>query len=131
MKSIFERVISEGNYDTTEMYNKIETAYISGKITEADRNDLVAQVQVNPKYTYDSQTEIIRLWAKIHELEALVKQETPSTTAPQVWVQPTGAHDGYHKGARVVFEGHTYESIYDGINVWSPTVYPLGWSKVI
>ena len=132
MKSIFESVIQNGQYDSTEMFRKIESAYISGKITEADRDDLMSQVQANPRIQYDSKTEIDLLWAKIHELEALVKQESnPTTTAPQIWVQPTGAHDGYTKGSRVVFEGHTYESIYDGINVWSPAVYPTGWSKII
>lgn len=45
------------------------------------------------------------------------------------WTQPTGAHDAYNTGDRVVFEGSVYESLIDG-NVYSPTVYPAGWKLV-
>jgi len=45
------------------------------------------------------------------------------------WVQPTGAHDAYNTGDRVLFEGSTYESLIDA-NVWSPTAYPAGWEKI-
>ena len=45
------------------------------------------------------------------------------------WVQPTGGHDAYAKGARVSFEGSDWESLIDG-NVWSPTAYPAGWRKL-
>lgn len=52
----------------------------------------------------------------------------PETTPPD-WVQPTGAHDAYPKGARVMFDAATYESLVDG-NVWSPIAYPAGWLAV-
>lgn len=48
---------------------------------------------------------------------------------PQPWVQPTGAHDAYQKGDRVVFEGNIYESLIDA-NVWSPSAYPAGWQLI-
>jgi len=44
------------------------------------------------------------------------------------FVQPTGGHDAYRKGDRVLFGGARYESLIDG-NVWSPTTYPQGWAK--
>lgn len=44
------------------------------------------------------------------------------------WVQPTGAHDAYHKGDKVTFEGKHYVSLIDG-NVYSPAVYPAGWEE--
>lgn len=43
------------------------------------------------------------------------------------WRQPTGAHDAYNKGDRVVYKGSIYESLIDG-NVWSPETYPAGWA---
>lgn len=55
-------------------------------------------------------------------------RETKSTT-PDPFVQPTGAADAYKKGDRVLFEGAVYESVIDA-NVWSPTGYPAGWTKV-
>lgn len=41
------------------------------------------------------------------------------------WVQPTGAHDAYEKGAQVMHEGKAWTSVYDGPNTWAPGVY--GW----
>lgn len=45
------------------------------------------------------------------------------------WVQPTGTHDAYQIGDCVTFNGHTYESKINA-NVWSPTVYPAGWTLI-
>lgn len=42
------------------------------------------------------------------------------------FIQPTGAHDAYKIGDRVIFEGKTYESVIDS-NVWTPETYPAGW----
>lgn len=44
------------------------------------------------------------------------------------WVRPTGAHDAYQKGERVVYKGETWESVIAD-NVWSPDEYPAGWTK--
>ena len=49
-----------------------------------------------------------------------------------VWKQPTGAHDAYALGAKVHFptiNDPVYESLIPA-NVYSPTVYPLGWKKL-
>jgi len=59
---------------------------------------------------------------------ALFVSKTPAGVIPD-WVQPTGAHDAYNTGDRVMFEGQVYESLMDG-NVYSPTEYPAGWSLV-
>lgn len=45
------------------------------------------------------------------------------------WVQPTGAHDAYNIGDKVLFNGSTYESLINA-NVWSPTAYPQGWKLI-
>lgn len=45
------------------------------------------------------------------------------------WVQPTGAHDAYNIGDCVTFQGKCYKSLINA-NVWSPTVYPLGWQQI-
>lgn len=47
------------------------------------------------------------------------------------FVQPIGQEDAYHKGDRVKYNGEIYESIFDGLNVWSPDAYPQGWQKVV
>ena len=45
------------------------------------------------------------------------------------FVQPTGAHDAYKTGDKVLFEGKIYESTIDA-NTWSPSDYPEGWKEV-
>lgn len=42
------------------------------------------------------------------------------------WVQPTGAHDAYSKGAKVSHNGSKWISDVDS-NVWEPGVH--GWTK--
>ena len=59
---------------------------------------------------------------------ALWKSKAPAGVIPD-FVQPTGAHDAYNIGDRVLFEGVVYESTIDG-NVWSPTAYPQGWQVI-
>ena len=46
--------------------------------------------------------------------------------APQPFVKPTGAHDAYSLGARVLFNGKVYRSLIDA-NIYSPDEYPSGW----
>lgn len=53
-------------------------------------------------------------------------------TGYDVWRQPTGAHDAYNTGDRVLYpdeSGKVYESLIDG-NTWSPEAYPQGWKEV-
>lgn len=53
-------------------------------------------------------------------------------TGYDVWQQPTGAHDAYNTGDRVLYpddDGDVYESLIDG-NTWAPDAYPQGWKKV-
>lgn len=45
------------------------------------------------------------------------------------WVQPTGVHDAYQTGEKVLYNGKTYESLIDN-NTWSPDVYPAGWKEI-
>ena len=59
---------------------------------------------------------------------ALYLNKMPEAVIPG-WKQPTGAHDAYKIGNKVIFEGATYESLIDA-NIWSPTAYPQGWKKL-
>src|SRR5699024_9672194 len=47
-----------------------------------------------------------------------------SAAAPE-WVQPTGAHDAYQTGDRIMSEGREYVSLINS-NTWSPTDEPQG-----
>ena len=45
------------------------------------------------------------------------------------WTRPTGAHNAYKKGDKVVYKGSVYRSTMDG-NTWSPEEYPAAWERV-
>lgn len=53
---------------------------------------------------------------------------TAPTSVPD-YIQPTGAHDAYPKGAYITFEGKVYKSLIPA-NVWTPTAYARGWEQV-
>lgn len=59
---------------------------------------------------------------------ALYKVITPPDVIPD-FVPPTGAHDVYMIGDKVLFNGVVYESTIDN-NSWSPIDYPAGWKVV-
>ena len=62
------------------------------------------------------------------ELPALYLNIMPENVIPE-WVQPTGAHDAYNTGDKVIYEGKVYESLIDN-NTWSPKDYAQGWKEI-
>lgn len=63
-------------------------------------------------------------WAP--DAAASLWSEVSFTEGVEDWQQPTGAHDAYNVGDRVMFEGAVYVSLVNG-NIWSPADYPQGW----
>lgn len=59
------------------------------------------------------------------------EEPTPEPEEPKYpdFIQPTGAHDAYHIGDRVTYNGKVYESVIDN-NAWSPDTYPQGWKEI-
>ena len=63
------------------------------------------------------------------ELPALYLSMMPENVIPE-WVQPTGAHDAYNTGDKVIFEGKVYKSVIDA-NTWSPSAYTSSWKEIV
>lgn len=131
MRTIFERVISRGNYDLTAMLQNIDRYHIEGKLTDEDREALyaLAREHAAPQYNYDSEIEAI--WAAIRELQQ-AREEGGGTEPTDEWpefVQPTGAHDAYGVGAQVTYNGQRYRCKLANC-VWSPDAYPDAWELV-
>lgn len=53
--------------------------------------------------------------------------EEPADEWPE-YKQPTGAHDAYHVGDKITYNGKHYTCVYDGC-VWTPDAYPQGWQE--
>lgn len=63
------------------------------------------------------------------KVETIGDDEGGETEVIEDFVQPTGAHDSYTTGEKVVFDGEVYESTMDN-NTYSPSDYPQGWTTV-
>lgn len=128
MKVIFENVIKRGGYDLSALLAKIDNYHIEGKLTDAERDELYLMAQEKPVAQYDVKTEIEKLWAAIREIKAQSGSTPEEDTEVNEFIKPTGAHDAYHVGDRVLYNGKTYTCVYDNC-VWTPDEYPAGWEE--
>ena len=88
------------------------------------------QAQLNNMYKeFTDKFKTINL--KIAELEGNdVDEPTEEEEMIAEYVQPTGAHDAYNTGDKVLFNDKVYQAVMDGL-VWNPIEYPQGWEEVI
>ena len=70
-------------------------------------------------------------WTPDTAVSLYVEIPDPSIEWPE-WKQPTGAHDAYHRGDKITFNGKKYECIApEGVAVvWDPVTYPAYWQEV-
>ena len=125
MRTIFEQVISRGDYDLTAMLQNIDRYHIEGKLTDEDRESLYALAREGAQPVYDYAAEIEAIWAAIRESQGQAQE-------PEEWpefVQPTGAHDAYGVGAQVTYNGQRYRCKLANC-VWSPDAYSDAWELV-
>ena len=153
MYEIFKNVLS-GEYELVDILNKINEYYVESKLTKEQKEELEeeARKNANPVNSYaDLQTQIDNLAEKIKELQVTINAnaqgmsaikeaveklggvitppEKPTEEEYPEYVQPTGAHDAYHVGDKITYNGKKYECIYDGC-VWDPKVYKDGWKEI-
>ena len=138
MYVVIKNVILSGNYELTDILAKIDTLWLQGSLTDEDRLDLIelARAKAEPSNSFAPlQAQMDALAARVAALEGKVEPVDPDTPAEEypAYVQPTGAHDAYHNGDKVTFNGKHYVCIApEGVAVvWSPDVYPAYWEEVI
>lgn len=138
MYSVIKDVITKGNYELVDILNKINKLWVENNLTEEERDELVSLARTNaiPDNSYAENTQqIANLWEYYQQLDIrLSKLENgQGTTEPEEewpeYVQPTGAHNAYRTGNRVMFQGKKYICQVDGC-VWDPLIYPQGWESV-
>lgn len=107
--------------DHSKMYRKGAVVSHAGKVWES----------VTPALnSWEPGTENGLTWVEVVLPDAEpVEGEEPAGETVSDFVQPTGAHDVYPLGGKVMFEGNVYESLVAN-NYYSPTAYPQGWRKL-
>lgn len=140
MFNIFKNVIETSDFDLRDILNKIEESYIKSSISKEEQTELeeMARKNANPVNSYAPIMEQLNeAFKRIEALESDVKklkgESTEEPTEPveeyPEYVQPTGAHDAYHIGDKITYNGKHYECIFDNC-VWNPDEYPQGWKLI-
>lgn len=137
MYEIFKNILNGKDYELVDILNKIDEYYVKSKLSKEQKEELEeeARQNANPENSYAPLEERLEaLESRVDVLEnKLYSQgqtgsEEPTEEYPE-FVQPTGAHDAYHVGDKITYNGKKYECIYDGC-VWTPDTYPAGWRLV-
>lgn len=137
MYEIIKSVINAQQYELSAMLKKIDTIWIQGGITDDQRTELItlARDKADPANSYAPlQEQITNLYALLDALTSRVTALENSGSEPEPepadewpeYVQPTGAHDAYNKGAKVTWNGSHKICQMDGC-VWDPDTYPAAW----
>ena len=132
MYDVVKNVIHSGSFELHDILTKIDTLWIQGSLTDAERMELtnMARDKADPANSYAPlQAQINALAARVKALEG-ADPDDPADEWPE-YRQPTGAHDAYHNGDKVTFNGDRYtctapENV---AVVWSPDTFPDYWHK--
>lgn len=138
MYSVIKDVLNKGSYELVDILNKINKLWVEGVLVEEERDELVNLARTNaiPDNSYaDNTTQIANLFEYYQQLDIRlsrlengqggVEPIEPEEEWPE-YVQPTGAHNAYRSGNRVMFQEKKYICQIDGC-VWDPLTYPAGW----
>lgn len=136
MLEAFQTIINAGGYDLADLTERIKTMYAMGELSKEEMEQLLEQAQADakPDDSYAplaDRVKAIEEWMTTVEAR-LAKLESGSSTDPGEWPeykQPTGAHDAYHVGDKITYNGKHYTCVMDGC-VWNPDAYPQGWQLV-
>lgn len=140
MYNVIKDVLNKGSYELVDILNKINKLWVENTLTEEQRDELVnlARSNANPENSYAENTQqIANLWEYYQQLDIRLSnlengQGAEPTEPEEEWpeyVQPTGAHNAYKIGNRVMFQGKKYICQVDGC-VWDPLIYPQGWELI-
>ena len=130
MYEVIKNVILSGSFALEGILAKIDTLWVQGSLTDAERLELIdlARGKADPTQSFAPlQAQIDALAQRVAALEG----GKPTGDCPE-FVQPTGSHDAYHAGDKVTYNGIQYVCIApEGVAVvWSPEVYPSYWEEV-
>ena len=139
MFDLIKQVIESKAYKLEDTLYKINKMYIESYITEEEKTELdnLARENADPVNSYAPILEQIdNLYIKISDLENRVNAlekvgdtEETETEEYKEFVQPTGAHDTYNIGDKIIYNGKKYICKIDGC-VWSPDAYPAAWEEL-
>lgn len=131
MFKIVKSVLNNGGYNLVDIINKVDALWVQGKLTDAEREELLSLARVNATAEKEA-----NLFSKVVELEARVvalENNTPSVEPePEATVADFVEGKWYYAGDKCKWHGETYTCVAPAgvVCVWSPEAYPAYWNKV-
>lgn len=136
MYEVILNVIKSKRYELAEMLTKIDTLWVQGSITDAQRITLISEAQNNAmvENSIDVLNKLYELDMRVtalenqQEVDVPTDGETESATYPQF-----EAGKWYYKGDRVICAELPYECIAPEsvVCTWSPLEYPAYWQLIV
>ena len=136
MATLLKNVIRNGGMPLSQVHERIETMYLSGRINGEERAELTEMMHekadpYNEAGDYKQMYEALVL--KYNELEKRVsalenadnvsggeEEEGDANQNDPEWEPWDGVSDKYQTGAMVMHNGTVWESVFAGQNVWEP-----------
>lgn len=143
MYEIIKSVIESKDYELKDILYKTNKMWIESAITEDEKTELdsLARQNANAENSYallqeqieNIYSELANIKSRLNNLEQ-AGQEEPTEPIEEdeypEYVAPSGAHDAYHVGDKITYNGKKYLCKMDGC-VWNPDIYPAGWEEVV
>lgn len=120
MYEIIKNVINNTDYKLEDILYKINKMYIESFITEEDKIELdnLARQKAKSENSYAPlQEQIDNIYEELDKIKEEIQEikgeeegeiETPEDNEYPEYVQPTGAHDAYHVGDKITYNGKKY-----------------------
>lgn len=128
MYKIIKNVLETGRFELSDILTKIDTFWLKGSITDAEKSELteIAQNKAKPENSVDFMKKIEELEQRVKALEENKASGDENSTEeyPEFVVGKW-----YYTGDKITFEGNKYKCIApEGVTcVWSPKDYPAYW----
>ena len=145
MKTIFESVIREGTYNLADIISKAHEEYVSNRLTNEEREEIVSMAQANAKPENGYGEVNARIEKALQEIAAIKKAvegvggdveqpEEPIEEERPEWYAWDGVTlNPWQKDSKCTHNGARYISRVDN-NIWEPGatgVYDYIWEKQV
>ena len=142
MFETLQTLINAGDYDLTDLTQRIKTLYAMGELTEEEMKQLLDSAAANANQDAmlpdmservgALETRIAAVEERVGKLEEggvePVEPEEPADEWPE-WVRPTSKDTQYRKGDKVTFNGRHYLCVKNNVSS-SPDEDPKRWQLV-
>lgn len=126
MFEIIKNVISEKQFELSDILKKINTVWVQGDISDEEKTGLAGMAQDNA-----DTSNSIEVTAKLEELDRRVRVLENKFSGETEEYPDYVIGKWYYNGDKITFNGNKYVCIApeNQVCTWSPREYPTYWEK--